>query len=106
VKLSRGFTFLKKKFSYGENGRIVVRPCRDSITRERRKLKKQHALYMRGEMTYEQVEQSYQSWRGGMKRLDAHKTVLAMDRLFAELFSNCNNGGVGLIKLTNLKMAA
>ena len=93
VKLSKGFTFLKKKFSYGENGRIVVRPCRDSITRERRKLKKQHALYMRGEMTYEQVEQSYQSWRGGMKRLDAHKTVLAMDALFAQLFSNCNNGG-------------
>ena len=93
VKLSRGFTFLKKRFFYGENGRIVVKPCRESITRERRKLKKQHALYKQGLMTYEQVEQSYQSWRGGMKRLDAHKTVLAMDALFAQLFQNSRRGG-------------
>lgn len=106
VKLSHGFTFLKKKFSYGENGKIVVRPCRDSITRERRKLKKQSALVEQGLMTMEQVEQSYQSWRGGMLRLDAHKTVLRMDTLFAALFSNCNNGGVGLVRLADLKMAA
>lgn len=93
VKLTHGFTYLKKKFSYGENGRIVVRPCRDSITRERRKLKKHKALYDQGLMTYEQVEQSYQSWRGGMIHYDAHKTLLSMDALFAQLFSNCNNGG-------------
>lgn len=36
VKLSHGFTWLKKRISYGENGRIVMRPCRDSITRQRR----------------------------------------------------------------------
>lgn len=102
VKLSHGFTYLKKKFSYGENGRIVVRPCRDSITRERRKLKKHKTLYDKGLMTYEQVEQSYQSWRGGMLKLDAHKTVLAMDALFAQLFSNCNNGGGGRKILDNL----
>ena len=93
VKLSHGFTFLKKKFSYGDNGKIVVRPCRDSITRERRKLKKQHALYERGEMTYEQVFQSYQSWRGGMKKIDAHDTVLVMDALFARLFGGKAAGG-------------
>ena len=97
VKLSHGFTFLKKKFSYGENGKIVVRPCRDSITRERRKLKKHAAMVARGEMTMEQVEQSYQSWRGGMSKLDAHKTVLNMDALFKSLFSdgpkNASGGG-------------
>ena len=86
VRLSHGFAFLKKKFSYGPSGKIVVRPCRDSITRERRKLKKQRKLVDDGRMTLEQVELSYQSWRGGMKRLDAHRTVLAMDRLYRELF--------------------
>lgn len=107
VKLTHGFTYLKKKFSYGPNGKIVVRPCRDSITRERRKLKKQKALYDQGLMTYEQVEQSYQSWRGGMKHLDAHKTLLSMDALFAQLFSNCNNGGgVGTIVMFPIRMAA
>lgn len=88
TKLTRGFTFLKKRFFYGEKGKVVVRPCRESITRERRKLKRQAALVAKGDMTFEQVSQSYQSWRGSMSRLDAHKTVLSMDRLFRELFGN------------------
>lgn len=99
VKLSRGFVFLKKKFSFGENGRIVVRPSRESITRERRKLKKQRKLVDLGMMTPEQVERSYQSWRGGMKKLDAHRTVLSMDALYRKLFSTSENaprGGVSL----------
>lgn len=92
VKLSKGFTWLKKRISYGENGRVVMRPCRDSITRERRKLKKQAELVRRGEMTMEQVERSYQSWRGGMSKLDAHRTVLSMDALYKSLFGNVAGG--------------
>ena len=86
VKLSHGFTWLKKKISYGENGRIVVRPCRDSITRERRKLKKMRKMVDDGRMTLEQVERSYQSWRGSMTKLDAHRTVVNMDALYRDLF--------------------
>ena len=44
VKLTRGFTFLKKHFRYTETGRIIVRPCRKSLTRERRKMKKHAAI--------------------------------------------------------------
>ena len=88
VKLSRGFTFLKKRFFFTETGRIVVKPCRASITRERRKLKKQARLYREGKMTFEQVWQSYQSWRGGMTHFDAHRTVLSMDALFKELMGD------------------
>ena len=86
TKLIRGFTFLKKKFSYGPNGRIVMRPCRETIVRQRRKLKGLHRLWLAGEIDLEQVTQSYQSWRGGILRLDAHRTVLSMDRLFHDLF--------------------
>ncbi len=81
VKLSRGFRFLKKRVFYSGTGRIVIKPCRDSITRERRKLKKLARLVADGDMTPEQEAQSYQSWRGGMKRLDAHNTVTSMDKL-------------------------
>ena len=42
----------------------------------------------RGEITLRQISQSYQSWRGGMLRLDAHETVLSMDRLYRELLGN------------------
>ena len=97
VKLSHGFTWLKKKFSYGENGRIVIRPCRDSITRERRKLKKMRRMVDEGRLTVEQVERSYQSWRGSMLKLDAHRTVLNMDALYRSLFGddleNVRGGG-------------
>ncbi len=81
VKLTRGFTWLKKRIFYTDTGRIVMKPCRDSITRERRKLKKLARLVADGEMAPEQEAQSYQSWRGGMKRLDAHSTVTSMDKL-------------------------
>lgn len=95
VKLSRGFTWLKKRIFYTETGRIVVKPCRDSITREHRKLKKMARMVADGVMTPEQVERSYQSWRGGMKRLDAHRSVLAMDALYRSLFENlAREGGV------------
>lgn len=86
VKLSRGFVWLKKRFFYSETGRVVVRPSRDAITRERRKLKRMAGLYRKGVLTYEDAASSYQSWRGSMKHLDAHNTVLSMDALFKYLF--------------------
>lgn len=95
VKLSRGFRFLKKRFSYSPSGKVVVRPCRDSITRERRKLKAMRRMLDRGEITREQIDISYQSWRGGMRGLDAHRTVLSMDSLYRELFGRENSTGGG-----------
>ena len=95
VKLSRGFRFLKKRFSYSPSGKVIVRPCRDSITRERRKLKAMRRMLDRGEITREQIDVSYQSWRGGMRGLDAHGTVLSMDALYRELFGQENQTGGG-----------
>ncbi|MFR5416790.1 MAG: hypothetical protein ACLTHL_07320 [Collinsella sp.] len=71
-----------------------MKPCRDSITRERRKLKKMARMVAEGVMTPEQVQQSYQSWRGGMAHLDAHRSVLAMDALYRSLFENLAREGV------------
>lgn len=86
VKLSHGFTFLKKKFFYTETGRVIVRPSRDAVTRERRKLKALKRMLDDGEITVPQIEQQYQSWRGGLIRLDAHDTLLSMDTLYRDLF--------------------
>lgn len=87
VKLSHGFTWLKKKISYGENGKVIMRPCRDSITRHRRKLKKMRGLVDAGVMTVEQAARSHQSWRGSMLKIHAHRSVLEMDALFKKLFN-------------------
>lgn len=108
VKLSRGFRFLKKRFYYGPTGKVVVRPSREAITRQRRKLKAFRRMLDRGEITMQQINQSYQSWRGGMLRLDAHDTVLSMDALFKELFGNeyPPPPGAEILTLTRIKAAA
>jgi hypothetical protein len=86
IKLSNGFTFLKRRHFLLPTGRIVKKPCRESITRMRRKLKKFKALVEAGEMTMDAVRCSYQSWRGYISHADSYKTVQSMDELFNELF--------------------
>lgn len=95
VKLTRGFTFLKKRFRFTESGRIVVTPIPKSLARERRKLRTHARMVAEGSMTLEQAYVSYMSFRGSLERkrgdgrprfrMDVHWTVRDFDRLFAEL---------------------
>lgn len=84
--LRHGFTFLKTRHYITDSGRILRKPCRDSITRERRKLKRQAKLAEKGIMTHEEIRTSYASWKGSMSHRDAYRTVANMDRLFSQLF--------------------
>lgn len=96
VKLSHGFTFLKTQIYLTDTGKILRKPCHDAVVRERRKLKKQKKLVDAGKMTFQDVRQSYSSWRGSMKHKNARKTVRSMDQLFDRLFiENWMEGGDG-----------
>lgn len=86
VALRRGFTFLKTQFRLTETGKAVMRPCRNSITRERRKLKKLKQKLEEGKITFEEVRQQYQSWKGYMKHKMSWRSVQNMNQLFNELF--------------------
>lgn len=86
VKISRGFTFLKTQYILTDTGRVVRKPCRDGIVRERRKLKRLHRLFLQGIVTMEQVTQSYMSWRGAALKRDAYRSVHSMDVLFYDLY--------------------
>lgn len=95
VKLTRGFTFLKKRFRFTESGKIVVTPIPKSLARERRKLRTHARMVAEGSMTLEQAYVSYMSFRGSLERkrgdgrprfrMDVHWIVRDFDRLFAEL---------------------
>lgn len=95
VKLTRGFTFLKKRFRFTGSGRIVVTPIPKSLARERRKLRIHARMVAEGSMTLEQSYVSYMSFRGSLERkrgdgrprfrMDVHWVVRDFDRLFAEL---------------------
>lgn len=90
-KLSQGFTFLKTRFYLSESGKIIKKPCRQSITRERRKIKKHYKHYLAGDLTMETINQSYKSWLGSMKRRTARKSVYNTKLLYNSLFMKGEN---------------
>lgn len=95
VKLTRGFTFLKKRFRFTESGRIVVTPIPKSLARERRKLRIHSRMVADGSMTLQQAYVSYMSFRGSLDRkrgdgrprfrMNVHRVVHDFDRMFVEL---------------------
>lgn len=86
VKLSRGFTFLKTHISLTDTGAVVFRPCRQSIVRQRRKLKKFKRFLDAGQMTMLDIRASYMSWRGFIAHKNARRTIHNMDVLYYQLF--------------------
>lgn len=86
IKLSQGFTFLKIRYIYGEHGKIIKIPCRNSITRERRKLKKLKNFSLAGRITPEEIREQYKSWRGNLIKYNAYKSVRSTDALYKSLF--------------------
>jgi len=88
VKLSKGFTFLKTQYFLTDTGKVIRKACRESIVRQRRKLKKFKKFSDAGEMSFDHIYNSYMSWRGYIGHKDAHRTILSMDWLFRELFTS------------------
>jgi virulence-associated protein VagC len=86
VKLSSGFIFLKTKVSISETGRIVIRPSRQSITKQRQKLKAFKKKLDEGIMSMMDIRSSYMSWRGYVEYFNSGKTIFNMDKLYTELF--------------------
>lgn len=88
IKLSKGFTFLKTQYFLTDTGKIVRKACRESIVRQRRKLKKFKKFSDAGDMPFGHIYNSYMSWRGYIGHKDAHRTISSMDKLFRELFTS------------------
>ena len=86
VKISHGFTFLKARIFLTESGKVLKKIPKQSITRERRKLKKFVPLYEAGIMTYEDIYTSWQSWRSYALNFSAWRTIQSIGRLYDKLF--------------------
>lgn len=91
VKLnSGGFEFLKKRIFISDTGKIVMRLMRKNITKRRQLIKKHIELYYKGQITFQSLCQSYDSWVGYASHYNAYKTILSMDKLFIDLFRKGN----------------
>ena len=83
TKLSHGFTFLQIKYNIN-HGKIVKRPTRAKITRERRRLKKYKKI-----LTGEDAQNAYKSWRNSLTKdcKQSKRSIHNTDRLFDSLFA-------------------
>jgi len=86
VKLSHGFIWLKARIYLTESGKVVKKIFKRSITHMRRKLKIMHKLLKNGRITYKDVYNCWQSWKGYAMKFTAWHTVQTMGKLYEKLF--------------------
>lgn len=85
--LKHGFTFMQIKYSV-QDGRIIKRPTRSKIARERRRLKKYKKKWEQGQMSLLDIQNCYKSWRNNiLKDCNACcRSIHELDKLFERLF--------------------
>lgn len=80
--LRRGFTFCKIRYSFTASGRLLMRPVRETFTRERRRLKTLYGLALCGKITVTDYKDLYHSWRSGWIRFDCHRSLVSLDKTY------------------------
>lgn len=70
--LKHGFKFLKTRYLMLETGKLLKRPTRYAVTKERKKLKK---LLNITDITNKQIWQNFNSWKGSLLTKDCRKLL-------------------------------
>ena len=81
----RRFTFLKVRYELTATGKVILRPCRESLTKQRQKLKSFRKLYDEGKITREDIVVSAESWKGYRRHMNGYKGLRDIDRQYKEL---------------------
>ena len=84
--LKNGIDFLGYHSYLTESGKVVRKVRERSINNMRRKIRKYRGKVNRGEMTLEQVRQSYTSWIGHISHGNTHRLKQNTDALFYAVF--------------------
>lgn len=85
-KLQQGIKMLKWRFILTDSGKVLRRIGRETIIRQRRKMRKFKAKLEAGTMGMQQIRDSFQSWRANALRGDTRKEVLRMEEYYKELY--------------------
>ena len=80
--LRQGFTFCKIRYSFTDSGRLLMRPVRETFTRERRRLKTLYQLAACGKISITDYKDLYHSWRSGWIRFDCHRSLVSLDKTY------------------------
>lgn len=88
VKLTKSFSWLKVRWSITENGHVIRKIYKRSVTRMRRKIKKFPKLIAEGKLDFEHANQAFQSWCGYAKHFDSYYAIKGLNALWNETFSD------------------
>lgn len=87
VKLSHGFTWLKVRFFLTKTGKVIRKIYKRSVVKQRQKLKKLRKRLDEGLLEFQDICNSFQSWRAYALNFNAYFTIKSMEALFRYLFS-------------------
>lgn len=85
-KTEIGFIFLKCNFRISESGKIIVKTYKKNILRLRRKLKKFKSFLDNKKITYRDIKNTYESWKGHLKASNCYKVKDNMQKYYLDLF--------------------
>ena len=86
VKLNHTFTWLKLRYKLTDSGHLVKKINPETITRERRKLKKYRHLVDRGDLELVDIENAFKTWLGTYDKLLSYHSRKNLITLYKELF--------------------
>lgn len=93
IRFGHPFTMLKRKYDFTETGKIIVRPVRESLIRERRKLKRLYSRFIKGTMKVEAGYDSLSAWKASLYGCRCWKAVRQVEQLYHKLYiANWLNG--------------
>lgn len=81
-KLAQGIKFLGFKFILTITGKVLMLLDKDNIKKRRRKIKKHKGLLDKGQMTEEQIEQSFEGWKAHAEKGNNHNTIKSMEKFY------------------------
>lgn len=84
--IKNGVTFLGFRWKLTDTGHVLVVPKKQTLTRNKKKLRKLKKKLDAGEFTFPEIENSYASMRGHLKRCNCKKVLQEMDAYFNRLF--------------------
>lgn len=82
-------SYLKINYITYKNGKIIKKVNSGNIHREYRRLTRYYHLYHNnGNISLDDIYNSYRSWRGGFIKYDSKKEIEKVDKHFIKLFGN------------------
>lgn len=86
IRFGQPFTMLKRKYIFSDTGKIIIRPVRESVIRERRKLKRLYNRFTKGTMKLEAGYNSLTAWESSLRGCKCWKIKKSMEDLYNELY--------------------